>query len=308
MPNSAPRPLPRGGVRALLSHLADSSGGDVPDNATGRLVLVMKPGESGSPEASIWMRDGDVYAADLSSFTPPMALRLKSTGCLDDSEYAVIAKKPAADIGPYAIMKYGVSPSLVEELNREVLLATVSHLFDWNEATWQWRDGETTNSFTTSGMHPSLVVSAVDERIGQWRAVTRHYPHAVQPTSVPHAGPGWAAKTGGEVTPELASLLTYVDGRRTVAKIAGACGFTRFEITRLLAQAVADQILVFPGMNDRDRNDTDLAQAASDEARKARGGRAVTQEEVRAAEQKVAEARLALNRAEAELEALLETR
>lgn len=307
MPKLAAHSLPRGGVRALLTHLDEVTGGEVSKDATGRLVIDMAETTPGKTEASIWFQAGDIYAADLSSFTPPMALRLRSTGCLSDAEYAQIAKQPAAEVGPHVVKAYGVSPTLVEELNREVLLATVSHLFDWSSATWMWVAGEQTSAFTTSGMAPPLVVSAVDERIGQWRAVTRHYPQAVQPTSVPQAGPGWAAKAGGAVTPELACLLSLVDGKRTVAKIAGACGFTRFEITRLLAQAVADQILVFPGMGERDKNDTDLAQQISDETRKSLG-RVATQEEIREAEQRVAEARLALNRAEAHLDMLRESR
>ena len=296
--------LPRGGVRALLSSLEAKGNHLVPKDATGRIEFRMDPGSESSPEASIWFKDGLIYSATLSSFTPPMALRVRSAGCLSDDEYRQVAPMEATAIGPYVIATYRVSPSLIEELNRELLLAVVSHLYDWHDASWRYIPKETTEAFTTSGMEPSLVVSAVDERIGQWRAVTRHHPQAVQPTTVPQAGPGWAAKAGGEVTPAMASLLSHVDGKRTIAKIASACGFTRFEITRLLAQAASDQILVFPGAAQRDARDTDLGQALVDEERRARGGRAVTSDDIRAAEQRVAEARLALAMAESELEAL----
>lgn len=309
-PSGPPHPLPRGGLRTLLRHLTDpDQPHHLPGSPTGALLLAQEPQASGEtngqsgPQAALWLRDGLVYSATLTTFTPPMALRLKTAGCLSDEAYATLAGLPADEVGPHAVAHCHVAPTLVEELHRELLLATVSHLFDWKDAAWVYQPKDATTCYVTSGMTPALVAGAVDERIGQWRAVTRNYPQATQPTSVPTAGPAWAAKAGAVASPEMAALLTQVDGTRTIAKIATACGFTRFEVTRLIAQAVADRILAFPTAHGTGQAEVDLA----DEAAPRRSGPATAQE-LRQAEAQVQEARLALRLAEAHLESLQVTR
>ena len=186
----------------------------------------------------------------------------------------------------------------MDELHRELLLSTATHLFDWVDAQWWWQPKENTTSYTTTPMPASLVASASDERIGQWGAVARNYPYVTMPTSVPKAGPGWAAKAGGEVTPELAAMLMHVDGKRTIGQIATSCGFTRFEITRLLASATADKILVFPDAKQPD-NGADLHDALLAEEIRQLGH--VSTKELEQAEEEVAQARLALQAAETKL-------
>lgn len=299
------RPLPKGGVRALLSQLEEGNEPFSPkETLTGRLTLVMRPDSDDSPTAALWLRSGMVYAASLSSFVPAEARRLRSAGCLGDDEFEALSGMPAQDIARYAQDSLGVSGSLIDELHRETLLSTTTHLFDWTEAHWAIERGPSTDAFTTSPMEVALLISAVEERIGQWSAVARNFPHAIQPAGVPKAGPGWAAKAGGEVTPELASLLMQVNGKRSIGQIAAACGFTRFEITRLLAAAISDQILVFAGQGDADRKDTDLGESLAAEEARARGP--VSKSQLQAAEDAVVEARLALKAAEANLVALRE--
>lgn len=239
--------LPPGGVRTLLRDLGGAGEYISPLEETWTGVLRVVRDDENSTEASLWMRGGQVYSASMEGFTPPMATRLVSAGCLSEEEAAELdATVEISDIGSIAISKYGIDRGIVEEIHREVTLAVVSHLYEWENARWNTIPGKTFPGYMTSPMPLMLVVSAVDERIGQWRAVSRAHPRAIRPNAVPQPGPAWLEKTGQEVTAEMASLLAHVDGRSSVARIANSCGFTRFETARLLQQAIAEGLLVFP--------------------------------------------------------------
>ncbi len=239
--------LPYGGIRTVLREIGtpfddDSELNTEPPLWTGCLVL--SDATSGK-EARIWLDENAIYGVHMTGYVPAVALRLRSSGCLTDEEYAVFSQYPAADAGPAAVEELNVDPALVEEIHREVLLATLSHLYEWELAVWYWEEGEFTDDYITSGIPTILATSAVDERIGQWNAVVRTLPDVVKPNMVPSPGPAWESKIGAEVTPEMAFVLSQVDGRLTVANIAARGGFTRFEIARLLAQAAADNVLIF---------------------------------------------------------------
>lgn len=239
--------LPPGGVRTLLRDLGGVGEYTSPLEETWTGVITMTRADNPDTQAHLWLRGGQLYSADLTGFTPPMATRLVSAGCLSEDEaYELDTTVDVEQIGSVAAARYSVDRSIVEELHREVTLAVVSHLYEWEDATWVADTNDAFPGYMTSPMPLLLVVSAVDERIGQWRAVSRAHPRAVKPSAVPQPGPAWLEKTGQEVTPEMASLLSRVDGRASVARIANACGFTRFETARLLQQAIADGLLVFP--------------------------------------------------------------
>jgi hypothetical protein len=119
-------------------------------------------------------------------------------------------------------------------------------MYGWADGTWNWADNAETQEFVMAGLETSLLVVAADERIGQWDALSRNFPVTTKGNSVPQPGPAWASKAGESTTPEIASILAYVDGTSTVSSIASACGFTRFEIAARLAKAIADGILIIP--------------------------------------------------------------
>jgi hypothetical protein len=240
--------LPSGGVRTLLREIGSMNEYDntfIP--WTGVLVFTHPQTQK---NAKIWMTDGAIYAAHMSGYTPSIALRLKSAGCLTNEEYETVAKLEPSQAGPNAVAELDIPPNIVEEIHREVMFATIAHLYDWMDATWHWEEGKTTTHYITTGVPVLLAASAVDERIGQWNAVVRTRPDVAHPNSVPQPGPAWdsAATTHG-ATPEFFSVLKKVDGQTTVAQIASTCGFTRFEIAKLLAKASADGILVFGSKN-----------------------------------------------------------
>lgn len=290
---ATPTPVPRGGIRYLIRSLGatDAFGNPAPD-LTGRLTVT---NDDDASEASIYLRAGKVYTAELSGYVPPVALRLLSGGHLSGATFKHLDTLAAEQVGPTAIAEQYVAPHVVEDIHRQMLLATLTHLYGWKNAHWVWEDHVTSDSFTVSGLETNLIITAADERIGQWETLARAYPEVTKGNAVPEPGPEWSAKAGESTTPEIASILQYIDGETTVAQIAAVCGFARFEIAGRLAKAIADGLLVVRDPEEMPIADDDeiLIPAAS--------GQDLRDLEVAEAQRQVEIARQALEEAEERL-------
>ncbi|MHB0929271.1 MAG: hypothetical protein ACYC3W_10310 [Candidatus Nanopelagicales bacterium] len=184
---------------------------------------------------------------------------------------------------------------VVDDINRSVLLAVITHVYGWKHATWVWVPNAESNEYVVTGLDASLAVTAADERIGQWEAIAFSYPAVTKGNAIPEPGPDWATHAGEGTTPEIATILRYVDGRNTVSQIAAVCGFARFEIAGRLAKAVADGILAVRDPNAKPSSPDDEFEVTSVTMRD------VYQAEFEAAKQAVALAQQTLANAEARL-------
>lgn len=292
---STPTPVPRGGIRYLIRSLGatDAFGNPAPD-LTGRLAVV---NDTDGAQASLYLRAGKVYTAELSGYVPPVALRLLSGGHLTAKMFEELESLEPEQVGPKAIAEGFVPPHVIEDIHRQMLLATLTHLYGWKDAHWTWEDGYESSAFTVSGLETNLIITAADERIGQWETLARAYPEVTKGNSIPEPGPEWSVKAGESTTPEIASILQYVDGETTVAQIAAVCGFARFEIAGRLAKAIADGLLIVrdPEENPIAEDDEILIPAAT--------GNDLRQLEVEEAQRQVEIARQALANAESRLAA-----
>lgn len=234
--------LPSGGVRALLRTFASNDDyGNPPPPLTGQIYL-----NDNEKRAGIYFENGRIYAAQLEGFEPSMALRLLSTGRISEDQFVELHEMPNEEVGPYAAQSGYVPAGLVEELNRQNLFSIMAHLYEWKEATWEWLDDDRTQKFTMTPLDSTLVVTAADERIGQWNALLRNFPQATIPETILLPGPDWDDKAGEDTTPEIASILRYVDGTNTIGEVALLCGFSRFEMGARVARSIADGLLVLP--------------------------------------------------------------
>lgn len=236
------QPLPSGGVRALLRTFASNDDyGNPPPPLTGKIALL-----DDDRKAGIYFNNGRIYAAELEAFEPSMALRLLSSGKISAEQFQELRNLENSEVGNYATEHNIVNPNLVEEINRQNLFSIITHLYEWKEAQWGWEDSETTTRFIMTPLDSTLVVTAADERVGQWNALLRNFPKATIPETVIYPGPDWTSKAGEETTPEIASILRYVDGHNTVGEIALLCGFSRFEMGARIARAIADGLVELP--------------------------------------------------------------
>lgn len=287
-----PVALAAGGLRTLLRAFgaSDEFGNPAPAH-TGCITVT---DDSTNREGRLYLRAGRIYAASLTGFIPPVAVRLLSGGLLSAEAFAHLSSLEPSKVSEEAVKAGYCTADDVEDVHRQILLSTITHIYGWASATWVWADAQDTEDFTISPLETGLLATAADERVGQWNALTRNFLSTTKGDAVPLPGPGWSAKAGEATTPEIASILIHVNGKNNIAQIASACGFTRFEIAARLAKAIADTILVIP---DPDGETTDTA-GDWDEAP---AGITSVQYELDEATAAVEQARAALAAAEARL-------
>lgn len=241
---TSPTELPMSGVKGILRGLGarDAFGNPAPPQ-TGRVVI--QPKNTPEKHGYIYFRHGRVYAVAYTGFTPPLARRIYTAGLINENEYDELSALKPEEIGPYAVSHGYLTEDALEDIDRQMLLSSLTHMYTWHDTQWWWEEDELTESFVISPLEPSLVVAATEERQGQWDALARNYPEVTEADAVPLPGPGWSDRAGEDISPELETILTHIDGTNTVAYIAGACGLTRFELAGRLAKAIADDILIF---------------------------------------------------------------
>lgn len=217
--------------------------GNPPIPLTGKLTVRSK---SPAREGAVFLRAGRAYSTDLEGFVPPVAKRMFSGGMISPETFAYLSTLAPEKIGPEAIDAGYASSDEIEDIHRQMMLSTLTHIYAWNDADWWWEEKADTQNFIISGLETGLLVTAADERIGQWSALQRNFPTATKGHAVPQPGPSWGAKAGESTTPEIVSILTHVNGSTNISQIATECGFTRFEIAARVAKAIADGILILP--------------------------------------------------------------
>lgn len=231
--------LPAGGLRALLKELGSSDEyGNPPLPITGEIKVFGK-----QRDGNVHLKNGKVYAAQLENFTPPIALRLMSAGVLTEEMFAALAQLPPTEVSEAAVSNNFIDKDIVEDVHRQMLFSTLTHMYEWRDAEWVWVKGNQTKDYTITPLETRLTISATDERLAQWFALVHNHNAVTQGSAIVYPAEGWADKVGEESTPEINSILQYVDGINSVAQIASACGFARFEIASRLAKAVADGIV-----------------------------------------------------------------
>jgi hypothetical protein len=231
--------LPNGGLRALLKELGSPDEyGNPPLPITGEIKIFGK-----QRDGSVYLKNGKVYAAQLENFTPPIALRLMSAGVLTEDMFSELSKLQPNKVSEAAVSKNFIDKDIVEDVHRQMLFSTLTHIYEWRDAEWIWIKGNQTKDYTITPLETRLTISATDERLAQWFALVHNHNAVTQGSAIVYPAEGWADKVGEESTPEINSILQYVDGTTSVAQIASACGFARFEIASRLAKAIADGIV-----------------------------------------------------------------
>ncbi|MDX1582782.1 MAG: DUF4388 domain-containing protein [Thermoanaerobaculia bacterium] len=108
----------------------------------------------------------------------------------------------------------------------------------WNDGDFQFEAGETAPDQTITKSNTNLLMEAA-RRLDEWRVLARKVPSVdLVPTLK-------AGERREQVTldPQEWRLVTYVDGRQTVAEIAKAMGAPPFDVAKVLYGLVTSELV-----------------------------------------------------------------
>lgn len=231
-----PTPLLDNGLKEVLKNI------NLSDDEEGKIEITAPEGKRGE----IYLKGQSLYAVHYASFTPPLILRLKTAGYISPQLYSSLKNANVIQIHDFLKTTDKVGKSSVETINLQMLLSSLSHISSWTNAKWEWKEGEITEYFTIMDLEKKMVLTALEERAGQWNALERNYPEVTNPKSIPMKGKAWKNfHTEGLTATFITVIKNKINNRSTTMSIARSCGLTRFELATLLAKAQSEDLITF---------------------------------------------------------------
>ena len=199
-------------------------------DATGALHL---DGPSGA--AKIFARDGDVYYASSPAPRAQLGARLVGAGFVTDDE--LDDALAAQDQGP-ARMKLGallvdrgvVRRDVIRVFVQEQILDAVFDLARWDTGPFEFFRGDAVSEDLPVQISVEPLLMEVERRLAEWEDI-----RAVIPSldAVPDFSPD-GSTTRAALEPDEFTVLTSVDGRRSVRELAHDLGYSQFDAARLV--------------------------------------------------------------------------
>ncbi|MGE3813492.1 MAG: DUF4388 domain-containing protein, partial [Candidatus Nanopelagicales bacterium] len=216
--------MPDGGytarVDSLLLELASQE-------ATGCLTLSDPTGE----QATVWFRDGDVYAVSVPGRRPLLGVRLMSSGVLTPEALAEALEVQRTELqgwrlGELLVRLGFVDRTVVESFVSEQVRDQVADLLHWQVADRRFRNGKRTRQDVAPVMSVTDLLASARDREERWTSIL---PYIGGADAVPVLSTAAPATTDVVLGPYDWALLCKVDGVRTIADLGDECGFTVYE-------------------------------------------------------------------------------
>ena len=195
--------------------------------ATGCLTLSDPDGE----QATVWFRDGLVYAVSVPGRRPLLGVRLMSSGALTPEALAEALEVQRTELqgwrlGELLVHLGIVDRTIVESFVTEQVRDQVADLIHWDIAASKFRNGKRTRQGSSPPIEVTDLLDLARQRDSRWAEIL---PFIGGADSVP------VLSTSSDAAPDVVlgpydwALLCKVDGVRTVSDLADDCGFTVFE-------------------------------------------------------------------------------
>ena len=226
-------------VEAALLDLAES-------RSTGCLVVRDQEGD----EAEVFLRDGQVYAVSVPGRRVMLGVRLMSSGALTPEALAEALEIQRTELqgwrlGELLVHLGYVELAVVEEFVVEHLKDALADLFGWPVARLEVPQ-EQEDPPGRGAAHRRVDAARRPARPGHHLGADprRHR----RPRR--RAAAGLRARPSDDVPlgPNEWALLCKVDGSRSVADLAGECGFTLFEAGQVVARLAEAGLVAVPGV------------------------------------------------------------
>jgi hypothetical protein len=205
------------------------------DQQTGCLHL---HDQSRTHAAQAYYDNGRLYAVHVRGFRPALADRMLTAGLLDqvlhDQVIVAAGGDPRnADIGHLAVRRGMIGQETLDAIHREILLSAITAITTWEGVRTRFRRNSVTTLYTVPAVPVTAVLTAVERRATHWHSIWRDMaPGCAPQEAVPRCTGQFPVAL--DLSPDARTLLSRIDGVRTLDALAGECGLTRFEASHLL--------------------------------------------------------------------------
>lgn len=223
--------------------LAEGSLGDVlrslaADSATGGLHLRRAHNGAHDREAVLYLKDGALYAATSSGPRPLLGVRLVAAGAVTREALQEALESQAGELagwrlGELLVHLGYVDADIVTEFVIEQLLDTLGEVVSWPDGTWRFRKGESTRGSDDFALDVGAVLAHVEKRLVHLTTLAA----AGSADSVP-LRVSYDSNLAAAQIPLAQTLLSVIDGHRSISELAVRCGLTTFEAGQVLALLV----------------------------------------------------------------------
>lgn len=225
------------GVPELFRAIADG-------RKTGRLVLT-RDGHGKLHEARVYFRDGDAYHARLVGTGVQLGKRLVSAGLATHQEVEDALAVQKEENGARRVGEIMVDDGLVprermEEIVKEQIEDTIFEVLRWEGGTFLFEPGVSSEEDVWIEVSVENLVMEGARRFREWHQITRRVPTL---EAVPRFADDGDGAVEVALTPEEWAFVSALDGHRTVAQLASACGFTDLEAARTVFGLVTAGLL-----------------------------------------------------------------
>lgn len=199
-------------------------------DGTGALHL---DGPSGS--AKIFVRDGDVYFASSPAPRAQLGARLVGAGFVTDDELddALAAQEQGPDrvkLGALLVDHGVVRRDVIRVFVQEQILDAVFDLARWDTGSFEFFRGDAVSEDLPVQIRVEPLIMEVERRLAEWDDIRTVIPSL---DAVPDFSPG-GSTTRAALEPDEFTVLTSVDGRRSVRELAHDLGYSQFDAARLV--------------------------------------------------------------------------
>ncbi len=199
-------------------------------DATGALHL-----EGHTGPAKVFFRDGDVYYASSPTPRAQLGARLVGAGFIDDDELdrALAAQESGPSrtkLGAILVEQGMVRRDVIRVFVQEQILDAVFDLARWDRGTFEFFKGDAVTEDLPVQIPVGPLLMEVERRLSEWADIGAVIPSL---DAVPDFVPS-GSTTQAALEPDEFTLLTSVDGRRSIRELAHDLGYSQFDAARLI--------------------------------------------------------------------------
>ncbi|MGH3743279.1 MAG: DUF4388 domain-containing protein [Mycobacteriales bacterium] len=223
--------------------LADGTLGDVlrslaADSATGGLHVRRTREGASQRDAVLYLKDGALYAATSPGPRPLLGVRLVAAGAVTREALQEALESQAGDLagwrlGELLVHLGYVDAEIVTEFVIEQMLDAIGEVVSWPDGTWRFRKGEHTRGSEDFALDVGAVLAHVAKRLHHLTTLAA----AGSADSVP-VRLSYDSDLASAQIPLAQTLLSVIDGNRSISELAVRCGLTTFEAGQVLSLLV----------------------------------------------------------------------